>query len=93
MEVLSQIVPGKEETFMLEAYSVVFSRDETIADSIHKTRCGIFLLSEQSRPFPVYRDTVAAIEDSKIESQANIILQKYWEVFNHTTASLFGFRD
>ena len=91
MEVLSQIVPGKEETFVLEAYGVVFSRDETIADAIHKTRCGIFLLSEQSRPFPVYRDTVAAMEDSTIESRANIILKKHWEVFNHTTASLFGF--
>jgi len=77
IEVLSQLVPGKEETFILEAYSIILSRDETIADAIHKTHYRTFLLSEQLRPFSIYRDTVSAMENYKIKSQVNIIFQKY----------------
>ena len=92
-EVLSKIVPREEDSFVLEAYGVVFSRDEIIADVMQKTGGEIFLLSKQSRPFPVYRDTVAATSDSKIEHRTNIIIQKHWEVFNHTTSNFVWSRD
>jgi len=66
MPLLSQIFQDKEAIFVAETYCIIFSRDETTIDAIRKTYYEIFLLSEQSRPFPVCWNTIAATEDSRM---------------------------
>ena len=64
MDVLSTVVPGDEQSFVLESFGKVYKTSESVFKILENTNANTLLLSDIHRPYPVARDNLKASEDT-----------------------------
>lgn len=91
-EVLSQVVPGQEDEYIIERFGVVRHNETKLYDIIKDgATSSTFLLFKKSRPFPIPRDTKSSTTDDKIKRRVDTIMAAHWSTFNHSTGQMTAF--
>src|SRR5271169_1808088 len=69
-DLLQRLVPGRERSFIIEAFGVVYGQDTRLASVLQYNDEHSLLISSVDRPFPVRRDRATADADNRVLRRA-----------------------